>query len=80
MKKEKTITSFKWLSEGLQEAAQQLARGDASILGETLGLVSHTVRPYLKGEVADFNTGSMILTEARKLIKQREQRVKKLVA
>jgi hypothetical protein len=72
--------AIKWLSEGLQEYNQQAIDTDAQTIADTIGQSARNVRKYLKGEVGDFNTGSIILTELRKLIKAREQQVKKLVA
>lgn len=72
--------AVKWLAEGLQEYAAQLIRGDIGEIAKRIGKTEPAVRPYFKGEIADFNTGSVILTETRKLIIAREKEVKKLVA
>lgn len=80
-KAEKTIpTAVKILSDGLQEAAMQLMRGDIGKIAKIVKKSEPAIRPYFKGEVADWNTGSTLLKEARLLIIDREKKAKKLVA
>lgn len=73
-------TSVKILSEGLQEAATQLLRGDADRIATRVGKTVQVIRPYLKGAIGDFETGKTVLRETRAFIMEREKEVKKLVA
>jgi hypothetical protein len=72
--------AVKLLSEGLQEAALQLMRGDIGKLAKLIDMSEPAIRPYFRGEVSDWNTGSTLLAETRKFILDRENSIKKLVA
>ena len=73
-------TAVKMLSDGLQESATQLVRGDVDEIAKKLKLKPHTVRGYTKGEVADIETGRKVLKAMRKLVIDREKDIKQLVA
>ena len=73
-------TASKILAKGLKKASGQLMDGDIDMLSKTIGMHTNTIGAYLRGDVRDFNTGSVILTEAKKLINNREQFAIELVA
>ena len=76
----KVPEAVKILSKGLVSAAKESISDDVPELVRLTGMHSNTITSYLKGNVRDFNTGSVILTELRKLIKDRENFALELVA
>lgn len=79
--KQETMTvAEELLSEGLKKFAKESIKSDAKSIADILEMDVRTIRPYLKGSVAEFNTGTLILKELRKLIDGRVESVEKLVA
>ena len=72
--------AVKWLSEGLQEYAQQSIKGDIQLIAKKLQYADQTVREYLKGEIKDLSTGKKVLAELKSLILKRENEIKRMVA
>lgn len=72
--------AVKLLADGLQECVPQMLPGDMEKIAAKLGKTVYGIRPYFKGDVKKFNTGSVLLKEARRLILDRENEVRKLVA
>lgn len=72
--------ALKLLADGLQEAATQLLPGDIEKIAAKLNKTVYGIRPYFKGDVKKFNTGSILLKETRRFIRERENEVRKLVA
>lgn len=72
--------AFKLLSAQLKKEAKQSIHGDITALASLTGKHTNTISAYLSGNVRNLSVASVILTELRKLIANREYEVEKLVA
>ncbi len=72
--------SFKIIGAGLKVAAKQAIESDVKALAAITGKHENTINMYLKGDVRDFTTGSIILTELKRLVDDREKLAMQLVA
>ena len=72
--------AFKILAAGLKASAKESIDSDVKEIAKLTGKHENTINLYFKGDVRDFNTGSVILTELNRLIKDRENFAMELVA
>lgn len=70
----------KIIASGLKVVAKEVTTDDVRTVAKITGKHENTINLYLKGDVRDFNTGSVFLTEFKKLISDREQYALELVA
>lgn len=68
------------LKEGFKKQKSQMIDGDIDQLVILTGRHKNTVCDCVNGKVRDFNTGSVILTELKKMIANREFEARQLVA
>lgn len=78
MKFRNTTTAQKNLAALLKAAAKESIKGDAKVIADLIAKTEVTVLAYMKGEVRDLSTGTVILTELRRVIENREYEVNKL--
>ena len=73
-------TAHKILSSLLKIERKQSIKGDAKQIANVIGKSERCVSAYIRGEVRDLNTASVILKELRKLISNREYEASQLAA